>query len=181
VVTLMNSRPFTIRQVVLCAWIAALTIAACQPQSPRSIDPSITHPAALSTPVPVTGHAVANASATSSAVFVPRTSPTLEETVAPIPTPTWTPLPAVPPATADAIVEDLLKNNAGCRLPCWWGVVPGETQWSIGPKHVPLCFAESGQPSQLNEARQGCTSICARVSRQIASRPNRLVRVARYA
>lgn len=28
------------------------------------------------------------------------------------------------------IVRDLLKNNAGCQLPCWWGITPGKTAWS---------------------------------------------------
>jgi hypothetical protein len=27
------------------------------------------------------------------------------------------------------LVRDLLENNAGCRLPCWWGVTPGNTSW----------------------------------------------------
>lgn len=27
------------------------------------------------------------------------------------------------------LVQDLLENNAGCRLPCWWGITPGETTW----------------------------------------------------
>jgi hypothetical protein len=26
-------------------------------------------------------------------------------------------------------VLDLLKNNAGCELPCYWGVTPGITSW----------------------------------------------------
>jgi hypothetical protein len=25
---------------------------------------------------------------------------------------------------------ELLRTNAGCKLPCWWGVVPGKTTWS---------------------------------------------------
>jgi hypothetical protein len=27
------------------------------------------------------------------------------------------------------MVLDLLKNNGGCRLPCWWGFTPGKTDW----------------------------------------------------
>ena len=27
------------------------------------------------------------------------------------------------------LVRDLLENNAGCRLPCWWGITPGKTRW----------------------------------------------------
>jgi hypothetical protein len=47
------------------------------------------------------------------------------------PTPTVPPSPTlVPTLTADqeqALVLDLLQNNAGCRLPCWWGFTPGKT------------------------------------------------------
>jgi hypothetical protein len=25
--------------------------------------------------------------------------------------------------------EDLYKTNYGCKLPCWWGIIPGKTSW----------------------------------------------------
>jgi len=25
----------------------------------------------------------------------------------------------------------MLKTNGGCELPCWWGIVPGQTDWQI--------------------------------------------------
>ncbi|MDH5507610.1 MAG: hypothetical protein OEZ02_10350, partial [Anaerolineae bacterium] len=28
------------------------------------------------------------------------------------------------------MILDLLENNGGCRLPCFWGITPGETTWS---------------------------------------------------
>src|SRR5688572_29316482 len=28
------------------------------------------------------------------------------------------------------LVRDLLESNAGCRLPCWWGITPGKTTWN---------------------------------------------------
>jgi hypothetical protein len=34
--------------------------------------------------------------------------------------------------TADeeyALVSEMLQDNGGCRLPCWWGFTPGETSW----------------------------------------------------
>src|SRR5688572_13990138 len=31
---------------------------------------------------------------------------------------------------AKRLVRDLLENNAGCKLPCWWGITPGKTTWS---------------------------------------------------
>lgn len=27
------------------------------------------------------------------------------------------------------LVRGLLENNAGCKLPCWWGITPGKTTW----------------------------------------------------
>lgn len=73
------------------------------------------------------------------ATNTPTPSPVLP-TRTPLPTPTpKPPMPTVPPSptlaptlTADqeqALVLDLLQNNAGCRLPCWWGFTPGKTAW----------------------------------------------------
>jgi hypothetical protein len=42
--------------------------------------------------------------------------------------PTWTPLPSYSPDQARKIVMNLYENNP-CKLPCWWGIVPGETSW----------------------------------------------------
>jgi hypothetical protein len=27
------------------------------------------------------------------------------------------------------LVKKLLNDNAGCQLPCWWGIMPGQTTW----------------------------------------------------
>lgn len=51
-------------------------------------------------------------------------------TVPPIPTITWTPLPTIPPDEFPAALLDLLGSNAGCRLPCWLGIAPGQTTLS---------------------------------------------------
>ena len=68
---------------------------------------------------------------------IPPSMPTLElpagtPTPSPIP-PTRTPRPTpVPTMTADeeyAFFLEMLQNNGGCRLPCWWGFTPGETSW----------------------------------------------------
>jgi hypothetical protein len=42
---------------------------------------------------------------------------------------TWTPLPTLSRGDAEELVLDLLKNNRGCKLPCWWGIRPGNTDW----------------------------------------------------
>jgi hypothetical protein len=41
---------------------------------------------------------------------------------------TWTPLPTYPPNERRGIVMNLYENPT-CKLPCWWGITPGETDW----------------------------------------------------
>jgi hypothetical protein len=40
------------------------------------------------------------------------------------------PEPTLTTDESKMLVRDLLENNAGCRLPCWWGITPGQTTWS---------------------------------------------------
>ncbi|MDY0019332.1 MAG: hypothetical protein RBT47_04945 [Anaerolineae bacterium] len=40
--------------------------------------------------------------------------------------------PSVPTLTVDEeadLVQGLLRDNGGCRLPCWWNFTPSETSW----------------------------------------------------
>lgn len=57
-------------------------------------------------------------------------------THAPMPSPTVTLLPGIEPtltlpqpqnSNQDISLAELLSSNYGCELPCWWGVVPGES------------------------------------------------------
>lgn len=41
---------------------------------------------------------------------------------------TWTPLPTLSRVQAQKAVMDLYENSS-CKLPCWWGIVPGRTGW----------------------------------------------------
>lgn len=60
-------------------------------------------------------------------------TPTHTPTSTPILTPTststttWPPLPTLPSVEAEALITDLMENNGGCQLPCWWGLEPGMT------------------------------------------------------
>jgi hypothetical protein len=49
------------------------------------------------------------------------------------PSPTRMPTPTLPPTlTVDernAYLNELLETNGGCELPCFWGIIPGETTW----------------------------------------------------
>jgi hypothetical protein len=35
----------------------------------------------------------------------------------------------MPAAEEYSFVSEMLRDNGGCRLPCWWGFTPGETLW----------------------------------------------------
>ena len=45
--------------------------------------------------------------------------------------PTQTPTigPTMTAEERKKFVQELLQTNAGCELPCWWGIVPGKTRW----------------------------------------------------
>jgi hypothetical protein len=55
--------------------------------------------------------------------------PTMTSMPALTPVPSPTQLPTLPPEQVQALILDLLKNNGGCKLPCWWGITPGKTTW----------------------------------------------------
>ncbi len=38
-------------------------------------------------------------------------------------------LPTLLPDQAEALILDLYQNNAGCLLPCFWGLTPGQSEW----------------------------------------------------
>lgn len=70
-------------------------------------------------------------SPSSTPTSTPRPAPTAPptQTPTPIPTDTPTPLPTLDPDEVEAYVREMLQTNAGCELPCWWGITPGETSW----------------------------------------------------
>jgi hypothetical protein len=44
----------------------------------------------------------------------------------------WMYMPTLPVVDAKELIVDMLKSNAGCRYPCWWGLTPGETKIQFG-------------------------------------------------
>jgi hypothetical protein len=44
-------------------------------------------------------------------------------------TPTLTHVPTLTISQFRNKVFELLENNGGCKLPCWWGIEPGSTSW----------------------------------------------------
>lgn len=45
--------------------------------------------------------------------------------LAPTPSPTFTPVPALPAEEAYNLLSSWLQNNNDCQLPCWGGLIPG--------------------------------------------------------
>lgn len=59
-------------------------------------------------------------------------SPTVTSTLTSTATPTATETP-IPTLTSDerlSQVKEWLVTNAGCKLPCWWGIEPGKVTWN---------------------------------------------------
>ena len=74
--------------------------------------------------------------------FIP-TEPTAPLT--PLPTNTLPPLPTLSPEEAMAEVQRLYETNNDCLLPCWWGIVPGQTDW-ITAKRFFESFSQITEP-----------------------------------
>ncbi|MGB8984152.1 MAG: hypothetical protein WCC12_19960 [Anaerolineales bacterium] len=43
--------------------------------------------------------------------------------------PTWTAQPTLIGSNAIEAINHMIATNGGCKLPCWWGITPGETSW----------------------------------------------------
>ncbi len=108
------------------------------------------------TPVPVT-RITAIPSMTSSLLMAATPTNTRWPSPTPSPTktrpPTLTPLPTIPAEAAPELVQDLLQNNAGCRLPCWWGAIPGQTTWQEAERFLNSFQAEVSSRQGFHEVR----------------------------
>jgi hypothetical protein len=61
---------------------------------------------------------------------MPTGTPKPSKTPLPTATATNTPMPTLSKAESEKYVKKLLEDNAGCDLPCVWGLVPGKTSYS---------------------------------------------------
>lgn len=69
-------------------------------------------------------------------VFKPSPNETVEELITNMPTSritviseAITEIPTLPLNEARQKVKTLLTDNNNCKLPCWWGITPGQTSW----------------------------------------------------
>ena len=49
--------------------------------------------------------------------------------ITPEPAPSQTLMPTLNATQRVETFRELLETNGGCRLPCWWGIVPGQSTW----------------------------------------------------
>ncbi len=52
----------------------------------------------------------------------------------PLTTPSPSPVPTLSLREKEVAILELYQTNANCEYPCWWGIVPGETDWQTA-KH----------------------------------------------
>ena len=57
--------------------------------------------------------------------------PGITSTNTPVITATETYLSTLSPLGTQQKIKELMLSNGDCSLPCWWGIVPGETSWII--------------------------------------------------
>jgi hypothetical protein len=107
---------------------ALLTIASCQTQiSHGSQDATIETTILVKATQTVISQQIPSTETVAPAVTsteIPSSTPSLPITQAP------SPLPTLRPDEAQNLVLELFENNANCKLPCWWGIIPGKTAWT---------------------------------------------------
>lgn len=108
--------------------LAGLFLSACAQPTPE--------PAPTSSP---TNTPVPTFTLTPTLTLTPTFTFTPFPTITSSPTMTYTPLPLLRGEEMFTTITDLIKNNGGCRLPCWWGITPGETSWGEA-KHFLASF-----------------------------------------
>lgn len=61
--------------------------------------------------------------ATATITWIPTRTPSATPTI------TYSPLPTLSPEDAYARINELLNSNSNCLLPCWMGIMPGQSTW----------------------------------------------------
>ncbi len=153
-------KPFTkFPKHIIFGILVVVSIASCLVLYP-SDKPSVSSPVLATQPMPV----LVNPGTIKKSTLIPITQsaapPAQIPTNTPIPTrisitnlpsliiptitfePTWTPLPTLKSSEASKFVMKLITENAGCRLPCWWGLTSGKTKW-FEAEHFLYSFIKS--------------------------------------
>jgi hypothetical protein len=113
-------------------------LSGCSLSTPPDEDSSAASTIAVSripsTPTPLPATQSPNITPPISPTFTPPATTTMFSS--PSPTATTTPvyIPMPPGATLQEQALWLYETNNGCRLPCWWGITPGQTPWQAARK-----------------------------------------------
>lgn len=105
-------------------WFFILTalLVGCASSEPVSTPTALPSPTFTRTPAPTaTARITPNALSTN--------APTLTPEPTQLPTSTPTPAPTLPPEEAKEVFGQWMTGEPDCLLPCWAGIVPGETTW----------------------------------------------------
>ena len=117
-VSLVSSSFVIIPMAIAISSIIMLT--ACDPTPPK--------PTATPTDVSTV---TTSPSPTATYTAIPSATPSPTSTRVPLPTPTPSPThyPTLESEAKLEFIVKMLRNNGGCKLPCWWGITPGKTKW----------------------------------------------------
>jgi len=127
------------RRILIFLAAAVLLLGGCTPieVSTPTATPKVAHKQAKATQTPTLTKKAKKkltAALTPQKSTTPSVTPTATRT--PVPSPTWladkrtlTPRPTLASERARAKVNYLLLEDPECMLPCWLGVIPGETTW----------------------------------------------------
>ncbi len=102
--------------------LLALLITGCASfkQTPTAVSQSLTQARATTQPhVPTT--------LPQTETVTPSSQPSATNFSAARETATKTPQPTIERVAAEKIVQQYIRDNRGCQLPCWWGITPGST------------------------------------------------------
>jgi len=135
---------FTIVFLSACAGIGGEETAVLPPTPTIASSTSVPTQTATLTPSPIRPPEETAIPPTSTPI-----PPTQVPTATPTATVTPTPLPTLPPDEAAAKILSLLQDNQNpdCLLPCWWGAIPGQTEWQdISPYLESFAMGMSSVP-----------------------------------
>lgn len=113
----LSLKPRLILLLALTVWISGCVTLPSKPDT--LLVPTYTRAFVTETPM----RATSTLSSTATPQVIVTSSPTSLSTASPTAPATLT------PDQAQVLVSSLLEDNAGCRLPCWWGFTPGQTAW----------------------------------------------------
>lgn len=138
--------------LVMFLIIISLLLSGCSPTLPAPPTSDDTLPATTRIPASRYPSTPILLSATKTPPATPDSTPTI--TVSPVPaSATPHPIPTPPGDEATEQVLWLFETNNGCQLPCWWGITPGETEWSTAEEFfntfVPSVYISSSTPDQV--------------------------------